>query len=248
MKVLLITIAIGDKYLEEYNKLFRQSQKDYADKCGYDFIVITDFIDNNNRHRDTISFNKILVCSPEWANNYDFIIFIDADILININSPPLHNYCDFEDGIGIADEYSQPTSEKRINIQRKMGWETSASDYYKLCNLNIKTDKVLNTGVLVLQPKKHRSFLETIYCKYIKNSIAHKRGYHYEQSCIGYEIQTNKLEKILPNKFNALWGINKLDNDMSLEDFFKDNYFIHFAGKTDLNKVISLHKINKLEK
>ena len=85
MKCLLVTIAIGEKYLKEYTELFYKSQRDYAVKNGYDFKVIRDFLDKNIINKATISFNKILVCNQEWSKDYDFIIFIDADILININ-------------------------------------------------------------------------------------------------------------------------------------------------------------------
>ena len=254
MKVLLVTIAIGQQYLKEYELLFKESQQNYAKKQGYDFKVITDFLDKdkNNMYKSTISFNKILVCNQEWSNNYDFIIFIDADILININSPPIHNYIDYENCIGIIDEYSQPTKEKRIQIQKQMGWESNATDYYKLCDLDIQTDMVFNTGVLVLQPKYHANFLQNIYNKYIKKSISHHRGFHYEQSCIGYEIQKANLYKVLPNRFNSVWSLIKLDNNMinnnnnnnntSLESYFKSNYFTHFAGHNDYDKVAALHK------
>ena len=260
MKVLLVTIAIGSHYLKEYELLFKESQKNYAAKHGYDFKVITDFLDKDrtNIYQSTISFNKILVCSQEWSNEYDFIIFIDADILININSPPIHNYIDYGECIGIIDEYSQPTKERRLQIQKRMGWETSASDYYKLCDLDITTDAVFNTGVLVLQPKLHSMFLQTIYTKYIKNSIMHRRGFHYEQSCIGYEIQKSNLYKVLPNRFNSVWSLSKLDsninnnsnsNKITLDEYFKNNYFIHFAGHNDYDKVASLDKrLNILNK
>jgi len=238
MKVLLVTIAVGEKYLSEYKKNFYESQQNYAKKNGYDFKVITDFLDNNIRDHSTISFNKILVCSQPWSNDYDFIIFVDADVLININSPPIHNYIDYGDCIGIVDEYSQPTKERRIKIQKKMGWETSAADYYKLSGFDIKTDMVFNTGVLVLQPKKHKDFLQNIYNKYIQQSISHSRGFHFEQSCIGYEIQQNKLYKVLDNRFNAVWVLNKIDNieHINLNSYFSNNYFIHFAGHTDHDK------------
>ena len=49
MKVLLTTVAIGEKYLEEYNNLFGESQRNYALKNGYDFKVITDFLDQDNK-------------------------------------------------------------------------------------------------------------------------------------------------------------------------------------------------------
>lgn len=203
------------------------------------------YLDKNpkNRHYTNISINKLLLCSQEWSDVYDFIILVDADILININSPPLHNYYDYKYYIGVIDEYSQPTKERRISIQRKMGWETSATDYYKLCGFNINTDMVFNGGVYVMQPKIHKEFLEELYNKYIDISLNHIRGFHFEQSCIGYYLQNNNLYKVLDNKFNAVWSLTKLDNinNISLEDFFKQNYFIHFAGHCDHDKVRALH-------
>jgi hypothetical protein len=248
MKVLLTTIAIGENYLKEYETNFKESQENYAKKCGYDFKVITDYLDTQLRMKQTISFNKILVCSQEWSKNYDMIIFVDADILININSPPLHNYIDYGNLIGIVDEYSQPTTKRRINIQKRMGWESSGTDYYKLCNLDIQTELVMNTGVLVLQPKLHDVFLKNIYDKYVIMSVGHYRGYIFEQTCIGYELQKEQKYKILPNEFNAVWGLTKLEGsisniqNISLEYYFKCNFFTHFAGGVDLDKVYSLHK------
>jgi len=234
MKVILVTIAIGEKYLTDYNNLYYESQKNYALKHGYDFKVITDFLDKTIKEKSTISFNKILVCNQEWSNDYDFVIFIDADILINIDSPAIHNYIDYEGCIGIIDEYSQPSKERRLKLQEKFGWEKTAVDYYKLCGFEIETDMVFNSGVLVLQPKKHSLFLQNLYNKYILKSISHRRGFHFEQSCIGYEIQKNNLFKVLDNKFNALWGLTKWENleNHSLNNFFNENYFIHFAGFT----------------
>lgn len=239
MKCLLVTIAIGKNYLEQYYNLFYESQRKYALKHNYDFKVITDFLDKSNQDRSCISFNKILVCSQEWSKDYDFIIFVDADILININSPPIHSFIDYEGLIGIIDEYSQPSNERRLLIQKRMGWETSATDYYKLAGLDIQTNMVLNSGVLVLQPKKHSVFLQNIYNKYIKQSKNHYRGFHFEQSCIGYEIQKNNLCKVIDNKFNAIWSLTKLDNveNITLNQYFKNNYFIHFAGHVDYDKI-----------
>jgi hypothetical protein len=244
MKCLLVTIAIGEKYLKEYNNLFYESQKNYALKNGYDFKVITEFLDKKNQHNSSISFNKILVCNQEWSNDYDFIIFIDADVLININSPPIHNYVDYEGLIGIIDEYSQPSKERRLKIQKKMGWETSAVDYYKLCDLDIQTDMVFNSGVLVLQPKIHGDFLQNIYNKYVNKSKNHRRGFHFEQSCIGYELQKNNLYKVIDNRFNAIWSLTKCDNieNITLNKYFNDNYFIHFAGHTDFHKVKNIEQ------
>jgi len=248
MKVLLTTIAIGEKYLEEYKNLFYESHKNYAIKNGYDFKVIVDFLDKTYiESKMSLYYQKILVCNQEWSNDYDIIVFIDADILININSPPIHNSVDYGNCIGIVDEYSQPSKERRLKVQAKMGWETSAIDYYKLCDFDIQTDMVFNSGVLILQPKIHNEFLLNIYKKYMPKSIIHKRGGHYEQTSLGYEMQKMKLYKLLDNRFNAVWALTKLDNiENSLQTYFYENYFIHFAGHTDFHKVKELHKINVL--
>ena len=243
MKVLLVTIAIGEKYLLEYNNLFRESQINYALKHGYDFKVITEFLDEYIKKKSTISFNKLLLCNQEWSNDYDFIVFIDADIIINVNSPPIHNCIDYENCIGIIDEQTQPSKERRLKIQKKVGWETNARDYYKLCGFDIQTDMILNTGVLVFQPKIHKDFLQNIYNKYVIQSITHYSGFHYEQSCIGYEIQQAKLYKILDNKFNAIWGLTKMDNieKIDLMQYANENYFIHLAGHIDYDKLKYIH-------
>jgi hypothetical protein len=247
MKVLLITLAIGEQYLKIYNLLFRQSHEEYAKRHGYDFKIITNFLSSKTnlpiQHPHLISFQKILVCSQPFSKTYDYIIFIDADVLINKNAPALHNIIDFGDKIGIVDEYSQPTKELRIQLQKNNKWEDNATDYYKLAGLDINTYKVLNTGVLVMQPAKHASFLLDIYNKYGKMAINHPRGFGYEQSCIGYELQKTNNYVLLDNKWNALWILYRDTNcfGRNLQEMYNQNYFIHFAGKCDyhlVNKII----------
>jgi len=242
MKVLLVTIAICERYLQEYNRLFRASHEAYATRCGYDFKVITDYIDTNAKIPDLISFNKILVCSIPSANNYDFVIFVDADVIIRTEAPPIHLFTDFGDSIGVVDEYSQPTLEKRLAFQKRMKWEPNASAYYKLCDFVIDTDMVFNTGVLVMQPKKHRALLESIYFKHRVKALGHPRRFHFEQSAIGYELHTGTIPfTLLPSMFNAVWGLYKdAGGRTDLQEFVNENYFIHFAGRADFHAIPSL--------
>ena len=245
MKVCLVTICIGEKYLQQYNTLFRPSQEKYAKKCGYDFKVITDFI-SKIKHRNLINMNKWLLCELDWSNNYDFIIFIDADIIINENTPTIHNEYDFGDKIGIVNQ-SQPTLQARIEGQIHKGYEVTAKDYYKLkSNHSIETDHIINTGVLVIQPKKHKLFLRKIFNTYFKKQINNPVGFHYEQSVIGYEIQKNNMHYFMDMKWNALWANNKYyfnkikKKPLTLQEFYNTNYFIHLAGHCDYNLVPSL--------
>jgi hypothetical protein len=116
-----------------------------------------------------------------------------------------------------------------------MGWETSATDHYKLCGFDIQTDMVFNSGILVMQPKKHNDFLLTIYNKYILQSISHPRGFIFEQSCIGYELQKHNLYKIIDNKVvyfeDHVFPIIKKNNSWFAADSFyykKSPYSIYY--------------------
>jgi hypothetical protein len=245
--ILLVSLAIGNEYLEAYKKTFLKSHEAYAKKCGYDFHVVTFFQEAPFLEQDyersflTISMQKILVCSQEWTDQYDTILFIDADVLIHPDAPPLHSAMDYGDKIGIVDEFSQPTREARVALQTRMGWETTGKEYYALCGLDLDCPYVLNTGVLVLQPKKHRPLLESIFKKYIEACKSHPRGFIFEQTVIGYELIQANSYILLPNSFNRLWALQAwTDGSTDLEEFFNQNYFLHFAGKIGLDRVPSL--------
>jgi hypothetical protein len=247
MKNLLVSLAIGEKYINEYNNLFFKSQLNYARKHSYDFKLVKERPDGTINHPDTISFDKALVFSQDWVMDYDNVIFIDADIFINPNSPPIHKEIADTNKIMVVDEYSQPTQHERINVQKKMGWETSAVDYYDLAGFSIRTNKMINSGVIMMNPNLHGKFMKSIHFKYHLRSINHPRGFHFEQSAIGYEIQKENLADYLDNKFNAVWGIYKIsDPAMSLKDFAEKNYFIHLAGKVDFDKVSELNLLFNL--
>lgn len=230
-KVLLVSIAIGEAYLREYNALFRPSHERYAKRHGYDFKVITDWI-KGPHVRDTTSFQKILV--PGIFLEYDYVIFVDADILINPEAPQIHLEIASE-GIGCVDQWVQPDG-RRLEIARRQGWETSAADYYKLAGFTISVDKVINTGVLVFQPALHKGICNEIYANYINNCIGHRRGFHYEQSAIGYMLQSERMVKLLDVRWNAIWPLAAAIGG-DLERFCRNNWFIHFAGGCDWAKV-----------
>ena len=245
MKVCLTTICIGDMYIRQYNELFRSFHEAYAKKCGYDFKVITEYI-KGPYHPSVISLNKVLVCNYNWETEYDFIIFIDADIIINKNTPPLHDFYDFGDKIGVVNQ-SQPNLEARLLCQKHKGYEVTAKEYYKLkSNHTLETDHIINSGVLVIQPKKHKDFLQNIFSKYSRSQINHPSGFHYEQSVIGYELQTHNMHYYMDMKWNSLWANNKYyytvirNEKISLQDFFNANYFIHLAGKCDFHLIKTL--------
>jgi len=250
MRVLLITIAIGEKYLKRYNELFRESHENYARKNNYDFKVITELLEKKYEYKEAISINKILVCDQDWSYNYDIIIYVDADILINSKSPSLHDYMNYKGKIGIVDEFNQPDKRVRMGEEaKKVGaWIKNAEEYYRENGFEIKTDKLLNTGVLVMEPREHGKMLREIFEKYVRRLKGSKRSFHIEQASIGYELQVRNMVEIIPNEFNVVWALYKYYNkDLTLDRCVRYNYFIHFAGQCDIDKVQGLGDIWKKE-
>lgn len=239
MKVCLVTVCIGEEYLKQYNQIFRKNQEAYAFKHGYDFKVITDYI--SEPHPKLISMNKILVSD----DRYDFVIFVDADILINPQAPALHTAYDFGDKIGAVSE-NQPDIGAKNVVQATMGWELTARDFYleKSGHL-LNTNDVINTGVLVIQPRKHKEFLKHIYEKYYEVQKWSPHGFHYEQSVVGFELQINGMAVLMDQKWNAIWMTHKIYNQivnkpMDLQTFYENNYFTHLVGRCDLNAAYTM--------
>lgn len=228
VKVLLVTITLG-YYEQLYPVLFKRSHEVYAKKHGYDFKVIKENL--AYPHYSCITFSKMLLCSQPFSVNYDFIIFVDADILINPNTPSLHNLIDYGDKIGMVDQSTQPNKEKYREL------EGPIVNYYKSCGLDdLDSDIILNSGLIVMQPSKHKKLLENIYNKYVMSSINHPRKFQFEQTVLGYELQKDNSFVVLPSKWNTLWWYYKNDGQ-SLQECYEKNYLIHFAGNCDFDKV-----------
>jgi lipopolysaccharide biosynthesis glycosyltransferase len=226
----MVTLAIGDKYLKQYNSLFRPSNEYYAAKHGYDFRVITEYIDPTLQDPKSVTIHKYLLCSQEWSSQYDYIVVIDADILINKNSPPIP----FEilgDKVGMVDEACQPTTEKRIEVNRHMGWQLTPKEYFALCDFELDSPHLYNSGVVVYQPKKHRDFLENVYKTYSRKSVGHPRGTHFEQTVTNYCFQSANMVCTLPYIFNTPWILYELsDPSFNLDTFYESNCFVHFVA------------------
>jgi len=224
-------VCIGEKYLKEFEATFKPSVVAYANKYGYDLKIFTDFI--GHPYPDLISFEKCLV--PSQLMDYDCVVVMDADIYIHDYAFSIHTMA--TDKIGIVNEVAQITPED----YRRIGWLSQPIEYYRLSGFNLQTDKILNTGVMICKPSLHADFMNGIYDKYYQTAIGHPRGFHYEQACIGYELQTQDKFAILRNTWNHIYIFNKLLNIP-----FVSPFFVHFAGigsrKVELAKYLTVHR------
>lgn len=216
MKVCIGIICIGQKYLSDFESSFKPSVQAYASKHGYDIKIFTDFL-SPETHSNCISFQKCLV--PNQLKQYDCVVVMDADIYIHDNAPPIHTL--LTDKIGIVDEVGQVSPEQ----YKALGFASEPTEYYRLGGFELNTTKILNTGLILCNPKLHGDFLETVYCKHIGLAPTHPRRFHYEQACIGYELQTQNMFSLLDNRWNHIYMYDKVLGIRS-----GSCYCMHFAG------------------
>jgi len=216
MATCIAIICIGEKYKDEFTKLFKPSIVNYVEMHGYHLKIFDSFLDSTRQHKDTISFQKCLIASDPSMQEYEKVVILDADILIEQNAPPIP---DVGDKIGIVNEASF------VAYDKLAGFATDPTQYYSLCGFSLTTDKILNTGMMICNPKKHGLFLKEIYDKYIFNCQGHPRGFHYEQTCIGYELQTQEMFTCVSTSWNCIFIQYYIANLRCTSGFF-----IHFAG------------------
>jgi hypothetical protein len=190
----------------------------------------TDFIDPVRNHPDTISFQKCLV--PDQLREYDLVVVLDADIFIESYAPPIHNL-QLDGKIGIVDEVAQSSAEGYGHMV-SVGYADRAKDYYAKVELELETNSILNTGLIICNPSLHADYLKSIYENYVDKSIGHPRGFHYEQACIGYELQTDKSYVAISNLWNFLFVHHQILKTPVY------SYFLHFAGMKATRREVAL--------
>lgn len=235
MKVLLATVCIGERCRREYDTIFKDTHVSYAQRFGYDHRVITEpFF---GEHNPNLAY-AYKWCVFSIAQEYDLVIVVDHDIAITMHAPAIHTV-PLNGKMGGVNEYIQPSMEQHVAVQTKMGWETTSREYYKLAG--IENDRlvdgcVLNTGVLVGDPKIFGPRFRKLFTDSRENLISNRRGPpHTEQSTLGCYLMVNDLIEWIPSQWNTIWFYHKTATGESLNTLFKNAYFVHFAGRTDIH-------------
>src|SRR3954469_3548600 len=78
-KEVFTTLAIGDRYLNNFNKEFRGSFERYAKRHGFEFVVIDQFIQKSDKRAP---WQKLLIFDHPMISPYSRAMFMDADIYI----------------------------------------------------------------------------------------------------------------------------------------------------------------------
>jgi len=269
-KKAIVTFAIGKHYYKRWHKLCEANWRRYAEHHGYDLICIDSPLDKSLRAQSrSAAWQKCLILSDERVKKYDRVVWVDSDILINPNAPCIVSKVP-EDKVGAVEMFTGPLGESlpgkdQFLIDRSIdlyNWSfRTGRDFYRNVGLPSTFAKVAQTGVMVLQPSRHRSILEHTYYTYQQVDQG-----HYEMESLSYELVKTDCVYWLDYRFNRLWiecvlrdypfllPKPKLENKIvrgwkhmlrgdfrlppkkittaCLNSAFLNSYFLHFAGQT----------------
>ena len=248
MKTAIITFTVGPKR-NLYERIFVPSIKAYSHKWNHAFHQVTDFIgDPPQEHCSRMMKNhifcmqKLLLTSLPWVQEYDKVLVIDADILINPNTPNIFDECPPGKICAVNERSQYGSTQNVINAWKRIGDGTlpgTAEDYYKRLGFPESFPKQFNGGFVVFEPKIHKEFFESVYKTYMPR-ILMGEDLDGDQGPLNYEGNRQGLIHYLDERWNRVWLFTHsilypfLQDKVSLRKAvtiaFNMNYCLHFAG------------------
>jgi len=254
----IVTLAIGQRYVDEFNYQVKDSWDAYAKKHGYDIFVLTEIIDPScDLSMKSLHWQKLLIgLIPEIAA-YDYVVWMDTDIIINPGTAPCIVSSLKGNKIGVAsygtDISPDESATQRYRILDKLFRTTerklprhdaSMADIYRALGYEKPVSNYINTGVFVFQPKLHNDFLSQCYAKYDRDSIDGS----FENLPYSYELQAQDMIQYIDERFNMAWSkyaaiyypflyirdFVEQNPDVAVQCvnvFYHNAYFCHFAGE-----------------
>jgi hypothetical protein len=254
-KKALVTLAIGQRYVDLWDKYCKPTWVPYAEKHGYDIIVIKDWLDDKDRTpQRTPHWQKLLILEAEETQGYEDLVWIDTDISINYLTAPCIVSSNNSDKVGVIrynETYNREmidggfarTLKQNLSTAIRQAGPMSFSERYKKAQLPGDVDDMINTGVMVLKPH-HRDVLRAVYDTYEENPFSAK-----ENIPLSYHLLKNDLVNGIDGRFNKILDLELMHNHPYLfvegivvdtkslfqivNSIFINSFFLHFIeGKT----------------
>jgi hypothetical protein len=240
MSKAIVTLAVGDEYQALWNQKARPSWERYAKRHGYELIALHEPIDTSPLGQRPMSWQKLLILGHPSVANFERVLWLDCDVIINDLAAPCAVANTPPEKIGAVMDMSLLSHPGMMfSFEKVNNWHGSNASFcqkiYELNGLTAPGPYFINGGVLVFS-QAHRGLLEHIYRTYNE-----ARYSYYEQISLSYELLTRRLHHPLLPQFNALWLEYKAAAYPFVESFrqllplciavtLRNSYFLHFAG------------------
>lgn len=208
----IVTLAVGDRYLQQWKSTCEANWRAYGAQYGFDIICFDKPLDDSARaHKRSPAWQKCLILSQDIIQKYDRVVWLDSDILINHRVAPMIDAGVPVEKVGAAEEFTfadnvghQPRQllDRLYAHWSKSVINYSGQKYYTNYGLPSEFTKVVQTGVLVLSPPHHRSLLEKVYCNYEEKGGTE---WNYEMRPLSYELLKDDAVHWIDPRFNLVW-------------------------------------------
>ncbi len=210
----IVTLAVGPGFAERWHSVCEPLWRRYCDRHGYDLICLEEPLDTSTRARSrSPAWQKCLVLGAPFAQRYEQVVWVDADVLPGPDAPSVVDGVPVE-LVGAVDEYATPSREVHARILEKLyrRWEAegiqfvdnlTAAEYYAAFGLPGGFEQIVQTGVMVLSPQHHRELLEDTYASYEDKGP----GLNYEMRPLSYELLRAGAVSWIDCRFNYIWGM-----------------------------------------
>lgn len=252
----IVTIAIGDAYVQPWKNYCYPGWKRYADLHGYDIVLITGLLDTSPRARTrSPSWQRLLILQLPEVAKYAEVVWVDADIAINAETAPCivetasrSSKTDKTVGVVIDSDHTTPRDDaiiaavnrrqQRLNqtLNQGMTWQ----DVYRLNGLGTKLDQGFNAGVMVLKPQHHAAVLQEVYETYDQTPVSWLEGVP-----LAFHLLSRELVHAIPRAFNVnaaqlfyehypfMLANQPIDSQLLktiVDTMHENSYFLHFLG------------------
>jgi hypothetical protein len=254
----IATIAIGQKYLENFYEFAFPSWKRYCEKHNLGLILFEDnLVPESDPFWKKATWQKLLIGKVVGESHLTFknICYLDTDIII---SPIAKNIFDSHDDnkisvISMINNLPFPdyVVRKRVAFFRNRFLDkrypldsalfSSPKQIFEYHGKEPQDD-YFTAGVFVFNIEKFSTRMEEWFYSYPKGVDTLTGG--GDEPILNYEFQASKQIKFLEYKFQALWYYEMawkypfLYEDIKNNELIKscietvllDNYFLHFCG------------------
>jgi hypothetical protein len=255
----IVTLLLGEEYRTIWERVCRPSWEHYADRFGHDICVITAPLDVSPRAAArSPAWQKLLVLDQPWAQRYERILWLDADILISPRALDIFKYAADPTCIGACGGGEQLSDAEKIAYLNwawntelhpscvRQAWQMYQEASHRDHGLAADVP-TLGTGVLVLSPVHHARLLRAIYATDGESRL-------YEQPAFMQAVAEAGRVQYLDPRFN--WSVHEYlvvngCNDppttveaarrvfMGLAEELERVYFLHFAASMILLRMIA---------
>ena len=273
----IATFVFGATYVNLWKKHCEANWRSYAEKNGYDILLLDKPIRADEvLTRRPINWQKLLICSHPDVAAYQDVVFLDADIMINYHRAPciVSSMSGEEIGAVRFDQYVDDDfsyyqvflrqakfrnywDRARRLVETPGAFQLGGPDFSKsYSRYTSRRDlPLMNTGVLHIQPKLHRDYLESIYRDSFRDVENGSEKGNYEQEYLSFRLIRDGKVRFLDGRFNRLayyeqalhYPFLYLLQDaalwrLCLSTILANSFFLHFAGNANLMPFVSINE------